>query len=802
LAVDSHKVPDLPVEFASDPLAQAAVVLMGKCKWRQARDEAKLLCKKDRNKYLTLLAAANIGLFRDLLSRNLSTDAKTVLENLRTLCPREVVEGLEREMASTQVAQATGGAVLPRSGLNLLWHPLKRLAAESSSTANPEKLDWLLVDSVVTAFTPAPVEGEDALGCRLAAELAMVHAACRAVSEGRMEEAVNAMRPLPADSVFRHWKIFLRGVRHFISGAKKEAEECFSRLPESGACATAAAAILNKPHSVQIPAVGKAAWILATVGESSARAREIATADECWKRGNWTGAKDALTRALGKGFSIKQRGIERAFSDDLFFFGPEESLVEKKRFDQAAQFFVQQRNSSRYATELSFSVSHGMLLGDIDVIPDSNLEAEFLDILVLASDFLGQNPMRDSVIYENLGDIFMANSLMPELAYGDRDCSTPRSAERAIKALTQATECAPSNEIAWVKLLVLNEILGNKSRVHQLLDQLIVRFPQNKKILLKAGALAVERKAFGKGIDYLEAAHQLDPLDSECKAHLIAGLARHVIDRHRRKQGTASLWERMEPLLDSSSHCQDLRQAKWAMDTLRRALEGRADETANCSSLFFELFICHDVGLPTRSTWRRQWLDVSVTGADWIDLFKVFDLSDQSSDFPPWRIRDLMETLLDKMSVREVKKSLETDSRSLLGLARLLLEWFGDEQKAHERFVKECLSKLSQSLRKLLKENLIQNDPRIDFCLSCTDWVSNRKKPAGILEDLKKIDDEAQAKNLGDVRQAVADLRSQIDIKPFIPLPKKRSPRRSLPTLNEPEPPDSANESKQHEFEF
>ena len=478
--MDSPKGPDLPVEFASDPLAQAAVVLLGKCKWRQARDEAKLLCKKDRNKYLTLLAAANIGLFRDLLSRNLSTDAKTVLENLRTLCPREVVEGLEREMASTQVAQATGGAVLPRSGLNLLWHPLKRFAAELSSTANPEKLDWLLVDSVVTAFTPAPVEGEDALGCRLAAELAMVHDACRAVSEGRMEEAVNAMRPLPADSVFRHWKIFLRGVRHFISGAKKEAEECFSRLPESGACATAAATILNKPHSAQIPAVGKAAWILATVGESPTRAREIAAADGCWKKGNWTGTKDSLARGLGKGFSIKQRGIERALSDHLFFFGPEESLVEKKRVDQAAKFFVQQRTLSKPATELSFSTSHGMLLGDINVMSDANLEAEFFEILVLASNFLGQSPMRDSVIYENLGGIFMANSLIPELAYGDRDCFQPRSPERAIKAFTQATECAPNNVFAWVKLLVLNENLGNKSRVHQLLDQLVDRFPQNK----------------------------------------------------------------------------------------------------------------------------------------------------------------------------------------------------------------------------------------------------------------------------------------------------------------------------------
>ncbi|MFM8717484.1 MAG: hypothetical protein ACKOF3_12005, partial [Spartobacteria bacterium] len=111
--------PDPLAALKSDAPAQAAVALLGKGKWRQARDEAKVLCKKDRNKYLPLLVAANTGLFRDLLSRNLSTDAKTVLENLKTLCPKEVIERLEREMVSSQVAHAVGGAALPAAGLNM-----------------------------------------------------------------------------------------------------------------------------------------------------------------------------------------------------------------------------------------------------------------------------------------------------------------------------------------------------------------------------------------------------------------------------------------------------------------------------------------------------------------------------------------------------------------------------------------------------------------------------------------------------------------------------------------------------------
>jgi tetratricopeptide (TPR) repeat protein len=800
----SPESPDPLTAFESDAPAQAVVALLGKGKWRQARDEAKVLCKKDRNKYLPLLVAANTGLFRDLLSRNLSTDAKTVLENLKTLCPKEFVERLERDMVSNQVAHAVGGAALPAAGLNLLWEGVKHFAAEGASGADATHPDWLLVDSVVTAFTPAPDENGDALGSRLAAELAMVHAACKAVSEGRMEETVDALRPLPANSVFRHWKIFLRGVRHFFRGAKKEAEECFSRLPPGGACATAAATILNRSHPSQIPAVSKTAWILATVGEAPAKAREILTADECWRKGNWNGAKDALARVLGKDFSIKQRGIERAFSDDLFRFDSEASPTETKRLDQIADFFCQQRDMLR-TSEIHFSVWHRMLLANADCIPDANLEREFGEILMMSSDFLGPNTLRDSIIYEHLGDLFAANTATLQSTFLGRNIYKARHAERALKAFTRATESAPENEFAWVKLLILNEKLGNKSRVNQLLDELVVRFPRNKDILVKAGTLAIERKAFGKGIDYLEAAHQLDPLDAERKTQLIAGLAKYAVHRHKKNQSTVSLWERMEPLLDASPDCWDFRQAKWAMDTLRLALEGRVDSAANCSSLFFEFFISREVSFILRDTWRKQWLETPISAAGWISLLRIYDLADMNPDFPKWQKTEMEDALLGKINAPEVKRSMEADPRSLFGFVGLLMEWYGDQERGQERFIGKCLSKLSSTLRKLLKENLISSEPRVDFCLCCADAIQRRKKPAGILEDLRKIDDEALALGLDDVRQAVTNLRKNLNIEPEVFIPKKRSPRRVVIPPRQPDPskqPDPIDEGQQLEFDL
>jgi tetratricopeptide (TPR) repeat protein len=726
------------------------------------------------------------------------------------------VERLACEIISTQVAKTSSTTSIPQQGLNLLWQQLKSLAAQAASTTNLNPSDCLFVDSVVTAFAPAPVESEDALSSQLAAELAMVHAACKATSDGRMEDAVEAIRALPANSVFRHWKIFLRGMRHFLTGAKKEAEACFSRLPEGGACATAAAVILNKPHAAEIPAIGKTGWILATVGESPTKAREIATADECWKKGNWNGAKDALARALGRNFSIKLRGIEYALSEHLFSLGLEELPVEIKRSQQIESFFCQQRAIPQSASEILYSVWIVLVLIDAHSIPDSNLESEFGDILKMSSDFYGKNPIRDSVIYETLGDIFALDSNRGKSAVAARSLYKPRNAERAIKAFIQATRSAPDNESAWVKLLSVHEKLQNKSEVHQLLDQLVARFPQNKHILSKAGVLAVERKAFAKGIDYLEAAHQLDPLDSKCKTQLIAGLTDYIINRHKKKQSTASLWDRVAPLLDSSPDCRDLTQAKWAMDKLRDMLEERMDGNAECNSLFFEIYLCRRLQRPLRKNWHTQWNNTPVTGKNWGSLLQIVEVVTSRPDFPIWQLDDFQAALCNKLNPKDLENSIKENPRDIFSFAVVLLKWSEEEQAYDQVFVECCFDALNDSLRKLLKKKQIQRDIHIRFCLLLCDFILQCKSQSLMDTDLKKIDQEAQEKGLDYMRQAVASFRDQLrefsfldhetdgdidDCSPPKPRPRKKaSPVEKMNT--ETKPMASPNDEAQMEFEL
>ena len=163
------------------------------------------------------------------------------------------------------------------------------------------------------------------------------------------------------------------------------------------------------------------------------------------------------------------------------------------------------------------------------------------------------------------------------------------------------------------------------------------------------------------------------------------------------------------------------------------------------------------------------------------------------------------DALLEKINAPEVKRSMEVDPRSLFGFVGLLLEWAGDHGRGQERFIGKCLSKLSSTLRKLLKENLISSEPRVDFCLCCADAIQRRKKPAGIVEDLRKIDDEALALGLDDVRQAVANLRRNLKIEPEVFIPKKRSPRRIVipPRQTDPsEQPDPTDEDQQLKFDL
>ena len=102
-------------------------------------------------------------------------------------------------------------------------------AATGAAAGDPlETEDLASIDALVTdGFSPPDGAGDAADG--LAAELASVRDACAATGNGSWDEAKESLRALPRDSVFQHWRMFLRGARHAFAEEWEMARKCLLR---------------------------------------------------------------------------------------------------------------------------------------------------------------------------------------------------------------------------------------------------------------------------------------------------------------------------------------------------------------------------------------------------------------------------------------------------------------------------------------------------------------------------------------------------------------------------------------------
>jgi hypothetical protein len=614
--------------FSSDPAAATTLSALGKEKWRNARDLAKDLCKKDRARYLPLLIEANAGLAQDLISRGLISDARTVVDYLKTIAPPDLAAALEAELSSPPTAEsATAGSVgQPGAAINRLWPEILRIAANPAGEIGVR--DITTIDDVVTAFAPPPVDSGDGLSARLAAELASVHSACEAASEGRWDEAAETVRLLPSHSVFRHWRLFLRGMRLALQGDVGGAEKCFERLPRGSACALAAGALSGRAPAIR-PAA-RASWDLALSGEPVESAAEIAAADAAWRKGEWASARESLTKAFGNGFPCRGHGLAAALTDALFFVGDSREDPVIKRARQLGDFWSKLCHIERPPRALLAAALRSLMVSEEPEMPPGALAKEVGGLLQVESELHGPNPVRDSQGWQWLGEkLSGADRSFHPLVDGQ---PRMRDAAGAIRAFESATKSDPENEPAWLGLLGVHENNRSTSKRNRLLDDLVKRFPHNKRVLIRAGAMAVERGAFGKGLGFLERARALDPLDPLVRTQMLVALVQRARDAHQNVKETDSIWEQIETLLDSSPACADLMCSKWVM-RVRRALwdsanaaAARADAEKFAPSplefLAMESLLSGCYDMPLRNDWQADWH--AVPPVTWVAVSGVF----------------------------------------------------------------------------------------------------------------------------------------------------------------------------------
>ena len=607
--------------FIGDPLAGPVLSAIEKEKWRVARDRAKDLCKKDRSRYLMLLVEANIGLTRDLISRGLHSDARTVLDYLKTIASAEVVAALEKELTSAPAALGgRAGAVEPggHSGFAIirLWPELLRIDSAAESGQELSSSDISTIDDVVTAFSTPPAIPGDERSDRVALELGSVLTACQATSEGRWDDAAAALRQLPGRSIFRHWRLFLRGVRLFMQGDEPGGRECFDRLPPGGACGLAAASMQGGSAGNVLRPSARAAWDLAVSGQPIEWAADMAAADASWHKGEWAAAKDLLSKGLGDSFPSRGHGLPAALTEALFFVGPTSDAIANKRYRQLLALWQKLCRLEKPPKAWMAACMRYLLISEEQDGPPAQLAGEVGNLLCLESELHGGNACRDSQGWQWLGEKLIQES--PEAFFSMRRNHIPvRDLAGAIRAFESAKKSDPDNEAAWLGLLAAYETKKSTSNRNRLLDEMVSRFPKSKHVLLRAGALAVERGAFAKGIGYLELAIKIDPLDPFVRTQMLIALVQRVRDAHRKGREVAGIWTQIEPHLDASPSCGDLMRAKWAMRVRRSLLDlpnalaarTEAEKLAPSSQelLVFECLLSGCYGLELREDWQQAW---------------------------------------------------------------------------------------------------------------------------------------------------------------------------------------------------
>ncbi len=653
--------------FASDAAAGETLRAMRDGKWRKARDAAKFLCKKDRARYLPLLVEANAGLAREMIGKGLLKDAATVIDYIATLAPPERVAALRAELASPTPADAAGSA----GGAEIHWAVALQAAAADAILPG----DFAAIDALVTdGFSPP--EGTGEMADRLAVELAVVREACAATGDGRWDEAKEALRGLPRDSIFRHWRMFLRGARCVFEEDRDMAWKCFADLPPDGALARAARTLdPDLPgRGAAAPVGARVPFFLAATGQPPTWATAILDADASGKSGKPVRACQELSKGLKGAFPTDQPGLACLLTEGVLPFSRNMSDADVDDAFALLEAFGRGKLGEP-ETALLTLVREACV-----AIPEDNAPGElgrtWGSVLREWSLRDGDDSQRDAVGWLWLGETLQKQE---EREYGARP-----DFRSARKAFEKSTKADPENPDGWLALLGLLEKSGDAKEQNRLLGDLVKRFPQNKRILQLAGKEAIERKTYTKALKNLRAALNLDPLDRRIKNAIALALAQQALDFRKKKKPATEIWEELEPLLEDRPAVEDFMLNRWVARLWRGLLEadGEVADAALAEAekmapspmerLFLEEKLREAHRLPKRKTLDAEWLtEVQQRPPGWEVFARIFALAGFSQVISPWSDASWNRSTkrLDLLVKAMIKQATNND---LAGLADFL----------------------------------------------------------------------------------------------------------------------------------
>jgi tetratricopeptide (TPR) repeat protein len=543
---------------AVNPIEARARDFLAQGRYRKARDDFKMLCRSDRAKYLPLLVQANVGLAREMLAKGLVSEAEQVVAYLKTIAPAAELHGLELELANK-----TGRLEARFSDFVPLLLDNKAMLSESDRHR--------LVDQVVLAFKPVPAD--DPGRAALAAEVRAVHEALQAVASQQLELAQDLIRSLSHRSLLNHWKLFIKGLTAFHSGDTERAARFFEELPPDSVPAKASQAYLlltghgqSGPNSRTAPehVIEMACRLAGQPGIGHVLVR----AERHWRDQRPREMYRVLREMIG-GFpseSLDWLGALSDFAFNCLFILPGEIAHDYSRLFEK----LEQTQSIKSLTELAMILRILCLFNQPRVAPFT-LKVQWQTFLQIRERVHGSNQRLNSLAYAWLGEALSDHR--PSAFWPVRHKSLMRDAQGAVEALQMSVQLDQTNLAAHLKLCEVYERLGMDRERNRLLDHMTKRFPDNPAVLVQAGRACLERAAFGKGLDYLQAAFHLDRLDPSIRDLLMVGWfrqAQRYYQQGRLDQGRQTLEQTAELTADDPAN---LSRARWTVGLRRGLLE-------------------------------------------------------------------------------------------------------------------------------------------------------------------------------------------------------------------------------------
>ena len=497
-------------------------------KYRQARDYLKELYKRDKEKYLPDLIAAHEGLALQMINEGRFSDAKQVVDHLTKLGATGKKDWLEFIVSFKQGDFVKAACTA-----------LRLLEEDDNRTESGEKL--LMYDSLVLSFEPLDI-AKISKQSSIIREANQVQAALRLVCEDKYEEAMACLRAISLSSPFSHWKLFVKGLIAFYKMEEQKARKAFSKLPDQSIPAKAAEPYLLlldgpeglKKYEKRADVLGLACWVADRKDLESVLPR----AEYLWRVGRFRDSYAHVRRNMG-GFPSEDQGIIQALSD----------------FYLNAVFQMKERDAYRYIDFLDKMVARGrtdgieklMILRTIGLwleltgADDPIVLSVWKDFLRWHSEVYGEDRDLQALVCVHLGDLFSrevprdtpffplpgrARSRRP-VVYNER---------LAQYCYDTCLEIDPTNKQAHFSLLGLYEKTGQKSKINKKLDEIIELFPEDKDTLYKAGLRCMDRRAFIKGMKYLERAAKLDLLDMRVREAFIVCCIKAALEYAKRSK--------------------------------------------------------------------------------------------------------------------------------------------------------------------------------------------------------------------------------------------------------------------------